>query len=266
MTTSGGSAAMLSGLLICAVSLLPACGSSSEDDMMLPWQNPSSGTGDGGSGSGGGGATGGGGGSGATSPTPTPLQELDKEYAKALYVTTTDVMRYLVAPTCAAENNECHNNEDYPDMSTEGNLWNLIDQRCNLGVGERETIEDYCEAQGDTIEIIAEFQAGDAKAFGLKLRCGDDGKDAVVIRHDGEKLNVGGTDVPVALAGASKELKLHIFLDKSVMEVFINDGRHTVTRVVYPGEKDLKTAIFAEGGSATLKAMTVWTLKRVWER
>ena len=121
-------------------------------------------------------------------------------------------------------------------------------------------------ARGDTIEIVAEFQAGDAKAFGLKLRCSDDGKKALVIRHDGKGLNVAGTNVPAVLRGAGRELKLHVFLDRSVMEVFVNDGRHAVTRVNYPGEKDLKVAIFAEGGSATLKAMTIWKIKRIWER
>ena len=118
-------------------------------------------------------------------------------------------------------------------------------------------------AGGDTIEIVAELQAGDAKAFGLKLRSSDDGKNALVIRQDAAKLNVAGTDVPVALG---KTLKLHIFLDRSVMEVFVNDGTHTVTRVVYPGEKDLKVAIFAEGGAAAIEAMTVWQMKRIWAR
>jgi len=118
-------------------------------------------------------------------------------------------------------------------------------------------------ARGDTIEIVAEFQGGDAKAFGLKLRCSDDGENALVIRQDAAKLNVAGTDVPVAIG---KTLKLQIFLDRSVIEVFVNDGTHTVTRVVYPGEKDLKVAIFAEGGAATLKAMTVWQMNRIWKR
>jgi hypothetical protein len=138
--------------LIAALALLLACGDSNDgDDTMLPWQQPGGGseTGEGGEG----GSDNSAGGSAPTSPTPTPLQELDKEYAQALYATTTDVMRFMVAPTCAAENNECHNNEDFPDMSTEGNLWNLVDLRCNLGVGERETVEDYCESQGDSIEV-----------------------------------------------------------------------------------------------------------------
>ena len=118
-------------------------------------------------------------------------------------------------------------------------------------------------AGGDTIEIVAEFHPGDAKAFGLKLRCGDDGKNALVIRQDAAKLNVAGTDVPVVIG---KTLKLQIFLDRSVMEVFVNDGTHTVTRVVYPGRKDLKVAIFAEGGTAAIKAMTVWRMNRIWKR
>ena len=119
-------------------------------------------------------------------------------------------------------------------------------------------------AAGDTIEIVAEFEAGGAKAFGLKLRCSDDGTRALVIRHDGKKLNVAGTDVPAALDGERKKLKLHVFLDKSVMEVFVNDGRYTVTRVNYPGQRDLKVAVFADGGDATLKSMTLWPMKGIW--
>ena len=68
-------------------------------------------------------------------------------------------MRFIVSPTCAAENNECHNNEDFPDMSSEGNLFNLIDQPCNVTVGERETIEDFCEAIGDELKIDGSFSA-----------------------------------------------------------------------------------------------------------
>jgi len=119
-------------------------------------------------------------------------------------------------------------------------------------------------AAGDAIEIVAEFEAGAAEAFGLKLRCCDDGTKALVIRHDGKKLNVSGTDVPAALEGERKKLKLHVFLDKSVMEAFIGGGRYTVTRVNYPRQGDLKVAVFAEGGDATLKSMTLWPMKGIW--
>jgi len=119
-------------------------------------------------------------------------------------------------------------------------------------------------ARGDTLEILAELIPADAAAFGLKVRCSAAGHDAVTLRHAGGILNVAGTEVPIDPAKGSKALKLHVFLDKSVMEVFINDGRMSVTCVNYPGEKDLDVAVFAENGGVTLKSLEVWTMKPIW--
>jgi sucrose-6-phosphate hydrolase SacC (GH32 family) len=118
--------------------------------------------------------------------------------------------------------------------------------------------------RGDTLEVIARFQPGDAKAFGLKVRQSESGEEAVTIRYTHGNLNVAGTDVPVTLDGPAKELRLHIFLDKSVLEVFINDGRTAVTRVEYPGENDLGVSAFAEDGTATLKSLDAWEMNSIW--
>lgn len=93
------------------------------------------------------------GGSGASADAAPPVGDLDPEAAQARFVTTTDLMRQVIAPGCAAEQNECHSNEDFPDMSSEGNLWNLVNLRCNVGVGDRLTIEDFCERLGDELRI-----------------------------------------------------------------------------------------------------------------
>ncbi len=117
---------------------------------------------------------------------------------------------------------------------------------------------------GDTLEIVAEFEAGSAGAFGLKVRQSDDGRDAITIRHADGTLNVAGTEVPLKLEGDSKSLRLHLFLDKSVLELFINDGAASVTRVEYPGKKDLGVSAFAEGGSVTLKSFDAWEMNSIW--
>jgi sucrose-6-phosphate hydrolase SacC (GH32 family) len=119
-------------------------------------------------------------------------------------------------------------------------------------------------AQGDTLEIIAEFNPGNATAFGLKVRCSEDGQDAVALRYADGRLDVAGTEVPTALSSNGRTLKLHVFLDKSVMEVFVNDGSASVTRVEYPGEKDLGVIAFCEDGRATLKSLDIWQLNRIW--
>jgi beta-fructofuranosidase len=119
-------------------------------------------------------------------------------------------------------------------------------------------------AGGRQIEVTAEFSPGDAKAFGVKLRSSDNGEDAITLRYADGVLNVAGTEVPLKLDGGNKTLKLQVFLDRSVMEVFVNDGRAAVTRVEYPGEEDLAIGVFAEGGKATLRSLDVWQMKSIW--
>lgn len=116
-------------------------------------------------------------------------------------------------------------------------------------------------ARGDTLEIITEFINADAAAFGLKVRCSADGQDAVSLRYTDGILNVAGTEVPIEQGKDPRSLKLHVFLDKSVMEVFINQGRASVTRVNYPGQKNLGVAAFSEKGTATLKSIDIWQMK-----
>ena len=121
------------------------------------------------------------------------------------------------------------------------------------------------EGAGDKqIEVLAEFAPGDAAAFGLKLRGSSDGQRAITLRYADGTLNVAGTEVPLALGDNNKTLKLHVFLDRSVMEVFINGGETAVTRVEYPGEEDLAVSAFAENGTATLKSLDAWHMKSSW--
>lgn len=115
---------------------------------------------------------------------------------------------------------------------------------------------------GDKMEIIAEFETGSAKAFGLKVRLSNDDKEAITIRYNGDTLNVAGTKVPLNLS--SGKLKLQVFIDKSVLEVFINDGEMSVSRVEYPGENDLGVSVFAEKGDVTLNSFNAWNMKSIW--
>jgi len=117
-------------------------------------------------------------------------------------------------------------------------------------------------AGGDALEIKAEFAPGDAGAFGLKVRCSRDGQNGLSLRYSDGTLNVAGTEVP--LEAGSRTLKLHLFLDKSVLEVFIDEGRSAVTRVNYAPAEDLGIAVFAENGGAVLKSLDVWSMNSIW--
>jgi len=120
--------------------------------------------------------------------------------------------------------------------------------------------------RGDTVEVVAQFRPGDARAFGLRFRRSKDGKDTLAFRCDGKTLTAAGTTVPVELAKGEKSLRLHVFLDRSVMEAFINGGRECVTRVVYPGGEGLGIEVFAEGGHATLLSVDFWEISSIWPK
>lgn len=119
-------------------------------------------------------------------------------------------------------------------------------------------------ARGDTLEILAKLEPGDAKACGLKVRRSKDGTAAVTLRYDGKTLDAAGTKLPLQLDDDQPTLTLHVFLDRSVMEVFAGGGRECITRVIYPGEDDLGTEVFAEGGTARLESVDVWKMKSIW--
>jgi beta-fructofuranosidase len=117
---------------------------------------------------------------------------------------------------------------------------------------------------GDTLEIIVTFRSKDAKQFGLRVRRSDDGKNAVVISSDGETLDVAGTKAPLQPKEQKKTLALHVFLDKSVLEVFADEGRTSIAKVIYPDEQDLSIELFASGGKAIVESIDLWQMKSIW--
>jgi beta-fructofuranosidase len=60
-------------------------------------------------------------------------------------------------------------------------------------------------------------------------------------------------------------LELHVFIDRSVVEVFVNDGRCDLAKRIYPARHDsVGVHVFAIGGSATLRSLDAWQIGAVW--
>ena len=68
---------------------------------------------------------------------------------------------------------------------------------------------------------------------------------------------------PVYLA-PDELLKLRIFVDKSVVEVFVN-GKQCVAVRVYPGRSDsVGVSLRAQGKDAVLKKLDVWHMQNIY--
>src|SRR5208337_2920370 len=72
----------------------------------------------------------------------------------------------------------------------------------------------------------------------------------------------GSQGGPFALA-QDETLKLHVFLDASVIEIFAND-RACLTSRIYPSRFDsLGIGVFARGHNARLKALSIWEMRPI---
>lgn len=116
------------------------------------------------------------------------------------------------------------------------------------------------ETKGDAVELSAIFRQADKGKCGLRVRRSEDGARALGITYEGGTLDVFGTKVRIATEGADKRLTLQVFLDKSIMEVFINSGKKTVLRVMYPPLEDQGIEVFTDGEAA----VDVWSMKSIW--
>jgi sucrose-6-phosphate hydrolase SacC (GH32 family)/nicotinamidase-related amidase/type 1 glutamine amidotransferase len=117
--------------------------------------------------------------------------------------------------------------------------------------------------EGELLEIIVEVEPQGAKRTGLKLRRSEDGRRAVEIAFNGRELEVAGVKGPFELLSTEKVLRLHIFLDRSLLEVYAGD-RACFTRVISAPGEDRGVGLFAEGGRAVFHGLQVWRLTPIW--
>jgi beta-fructofuranosidase len=126
---------------------------------------------------------------------------------------------------------------------------------------------------GNSIELALEMTASNAKQFGIKIGCSPGGEEQTPVYYDAveKKLKVDTTASsltegpksveagPFALNDA-EPLKLRVFVDKSVVEVFAN-GRQAVMRRIYPSRPDsVGVKLFSLGGKAHVTSLEAWEM------
>ncbi len=143
--------------------------------------------------------------------------------------------------------------------------WNDL----TLATGETRTLEGVA---GDACELEIEIEVGTAKQSGLKVRASMKGEEETLLYYDTDKKELvfdstrSGKEgrkvverAPFALK-PGEPLKLRVFVDKSVVEIFAND-RQAIGRRVYPTRSDsFGLILFANGGGARFKSVKAWDM------
>lgn len=140
------------------------------------------------------------------------------------------------------------------------------------------TNSELTVTHGDLLEIIAEFEFDDELEFGLKLRASET-EETIVGYNTHEQLlfidrsRSGATDFhsdfackhSALLKAESGNVKLHIFVDRSSIEAFANDGKLVMTDQIFPLPSSTGIKLYAKDGSVKVKSLTIHTLNSIFD-
>lgn len=132
--------------------------------------------------------------------------------------------------------------------------------------------------KGKTLEIKAEFELKSASKFGLKVRKSEN--ESTTIGCDSnhcslyiDRRNSGETGLhkefpafhEAPLTANKDHITLHIFVDWSSVEVFVNDGELVLTDLIFPTDSSDELELFVERGSVLLHSLSVYEYGSVWK-
>ncbi|RCW51954.1 GH32 C-terminal domain-containing protein [Paenibacillus prosopidis] len=128
---------------------------------------------------------------------------------------------------------------------------------------------------GNTVEIVAEFQNNTATAteYGFKVRKGGSNFTTIAYNKANSKFFVDRTASgeshfdssfaakhEVTMSAENNKIKMRIFVDRSSIEAFGNDGKVSITDQIFPDLAKNGLELYSTGGNVTLNSLTIYQL------
>ncbi|GKX63121.1 invertase [Pragia fontium] len=139
-------------------------------------------------------------------------------------------------------------------------------------ISQHKTLD--CPASSIELQVIFDLKQSTAERYGLELMASEDGKYATRLYIDNQaarlifdrsqsgKAVTGYRSVP--LNSHADSLHLHIFIDRSSVEIFINHGENCITSRIYPLGENHRVNLYAENGSACISSFQGWQLSSIY--
>ncbi len=141
----------------------------------------------------------------------------------------------------------------------------LRDKKIEVENLEVDGILEVESLYGNSFEMIVEIDELHSNNFGINFRKSENEKISLSVENNLVCLNRDNTD---SLKGKryfetdSQNHKFHIFMDKSSIEVFYNDGKEVFTSRLYVSEKSNDIEFFSNNGKTKFKKIEFYSLKK----
>jgi fructan beta-fructosidase len=134
----------------------------------------------------------------------------------------------------------------------------------------------YAGIRGDMLEIQAEILPPRAGEIGFRVRKGNGQETVIALSAERKQIFIDRTrsgevsfssDFPgrhSATLRWTSPIKLHIFLDRSSVELFANDGETVLTDRIYPAPQADGLELFSSAKAGKLQSLTIWKLRSIW--
>lgn len=68
----------------------------------------------------------------------------------------------------------------------------------------------------------------------------------------------------IPIKNQSNQLKFHVFVDESTIEIFVNDGEQVISSLIFPASDATEIELFSKNGNTNLSLFEGWELKSIW--
>lgn len=149
----------------------------------------------------------------------------------------------------------------------------ISDQEISIGKGDALQGNAYwlnaeiiCETGVTAGFKIAQKKDKDNKILSETVIGYDAGKQELYVDRSyagGGKIKEDKLRQNIPLQNKDGKIILEILLDKSSLEIFVNNGEKVLTTSVFPDEDAYNVAAFTTGGKAVISSLTVWNLSKI---
>lgn len=131
---------------------------------------------------------------------------------------------------------------------------------------------------GDALEIKVEIAANHATEVGLHVRKSADEQTPIGVEIAKSQLFVdrtrsgnsnfhekfAGRQVGPVSSAPGQVIKLHVFVDRSSVEVFGNGGETVISDCIFPRRASRGVELYSSGREARILKLDIWTLRSAW--